>query len=485
MSFPYRGQVMRLPPWRRISARRGGTDWVAWCFNDRLTGHNFEVPTSMGAAVTAPLSSSGEHENLAPPAESVAVSRCPDPLLLDGRYRTGALLGRGGMADVVLGYDVLLNRDVAIKIFRSGSGTPDDEERFDREARVLASLSHPNLVTVFDAGIDTNNAHPGGPYLVMEYVAGPTVADVIADGPVDSAQVAVLGAQVAAALDCVHRHGIVHRDVKPGNILLTSAFGGDEPADAALGSSPGTWNAKLADFGIARVVDSAPLTVQGLTVGTATYLSPEQARGEPAGPASDIYSLALVLLELATGQRAFAGVAPEVAFARLDRRPEIPRTIGPGLVALLRAMTTDDPQRRPSAHEVCATLQDGSVWDAKSSRPPRVIKVGWAVGAIAAGIAALAIAVGAVSAGQSTGEPLPPSIAPTHAGPSVHGVAGAASAGPTTPQAPASARAQLPSGTAPRPAGPSRAAPAATPPAQPVRPAKQASHGHGKHKPSH
>ena len=437
--------------------------------------------------MTAPLSSPAEQEDqedLAPIAESVAAPRCPDPLLLDGRYRTGSVLGRGGMADVVLGYDVLLNRDVAIKIFRSRSGMPDDEERFDREARVLASLSHPNLVTVFDAGIDTNNAQPGGPYLVMEYVAGPTVADVIADGPVDSAKVAVLGAQVAAALDCVHRHGIVHRDVKPGNILLTSAFAGDEPADAALGSSPGTWNAKLTDFGIARVVDSAPLTVQGLTVGTATYLSPEQARGEPAGPASDIYSLALVLLEVATGQRAFAGVAPEVAFARLRRPPEIPRTIGPGLAGLLRAMTADDPQRRPSAHEVCVALQDGSGWDTKSSRPPRVIRVGWAVSAIAAGIAALAVAVGTVSAGQATGGPLPPSIAPTHTATSVHG-AGAASARPTTRPAPASARAQLPSGTAPRSAEPSRAAPAPTPPAQPVRPAKQASHGHGKHKPSH
>ena len=119
------------------------------------------------------------------------------------------------------------------------------------------------------------------------------------------------------------------------------------------------------------MVDSAPLTVQGLTVGTATYLSPEQARGEPAGPASDIYSLALVLLELATGQRAFAGVAPEVAFARLGRRPEIPRTIGPGLVALLRAMTADDPQRRPSAHEVSTTLQGGSLRGSEWSRPPR------------------------------------------------------------------------------------------------------------------
>jgi eukaryotic-like serine/threonine-protein kinase len=448
------------------------------------------VPTSIGAAVTAPLNSPAEPEDLAPTAESLALPRCSDSLLLDGRYRTGAMLGRGGMADVVLGYDVLLNRDVAIKIFRSGSGMPDDEGRFDREARVLASLSHPNLVTVFDAGTDANNAHSGGPYLVMEYVAGPTVSDVIADGPIDSGQVAAVGAQVAAALDCVHRHGIVHRDVKPGNILLTRAFETDEAADTALGRPPGvTWNAKLTDFGIARVVDSAPLTVQGLTMGTATYLSPEQARGEPAGPASDIYSLALVLLELATGQRAFTGLVPEVAFARLRRPPEIPTTIGPGLAGLLRAMTADDPQRRPSAHEVCVALQDGTGWNAESARAGRVIKIGWAIGAIAAGAAALAIAIGAVSAGPTTGAPLP-SMAPTHAAPtgqraasSGHGVAFAASAGPTTGQAPAAPRTTLPSDTATRSAQPSPTAPA--PPAQPVAPARQASHGHGKHKPSH
>src|SRR5262249_19020430 len=124
-------------------------------------GHNVEVPTSIGAAVTASLSSPAEHENLPLTPESLAVRRRTAPLLLNGRYRAGAMLGRGGMADVVLGYDVLLDRDVAIKIFRSGSGTPDDEERFDREARVLANLSHPNLVTVFDAGIETNNARSG------------------------------------------------------------------------------------------------------------------------------------------------------------------------------------------------------------------------------------------------------------------------------------------------------------------------------------
>lgn len=479
---------MRLPSGLMTASRR--PDAAARCFNRWLTGDNVEVPNSTGAAITAPLSLPADHEKLGPTTESVAARWCPDPLLLDGRYRTGSVLGRGGMADVVLGYDVLLNRDVAIKIFRSGSGMPADEERFDREAQVLASLSHPNLVTVFDAGIDTNDAHCRSPYLVMEYVAGPTVADVIAEGPIDSGQVAALGAQVAAALDCVHRHGIVHRDVKPGNILLTSAVTESEHSND-LGQSPGRdgWSAKLTDFGIARVVDSAPLTVQGLTMGTATYLSPEQARGESARPASDIYSLALVLLELATGQRAFAGVAPEVAFARLRRRPEIPRTIGPELAAVLRAMTADDPQRRPSAHEVCKTLHGGSPGGSGWSGSARVIKLGGAVGAIAAGMAAVAIAVGTASAGRAPSLESPAQIRPTQASPSRAALPGSPSARPTTRQLPAAPPTRLPTRSATGSVGSSTASAnppqAAVPPAEKVRPAKQAPHGHGKHQPSH
>ena len=450
------------------------------------------MPSLTTAVVTAPWSQAGRHRDPVPPP----VDTSPGHRLVDGRYRTESVLGRGGMADVVLASDIVLGRDVALKLFRSGSGMPADEQRFALEARVLASLSHPNLVTVFDAGIDVRETYTRSPYLVMEYVAGPTVAELIASGAVDHGQVAALGAQVASALDCVHQHGVVHRDVKPGNILLTDAFA--DSASAAAGLAPhDAWTAKLTDFGIARVVDSAPLTVQGLTIGTATYLSPEQARGEPAGPASDVYSLALVLLELLTGRRAFEGAAPDVAYARLCRPPEIPKSVGRELTGLLRAMTANDPERRPSAKQVFAALHGATLHPARPGRSVRSTRARWAIaGGLAAGVAAAVIAIGTADFDRVTGVASTPSIAPTDLGapgqspraavPSRAAAAPSSSQRPAT-SAPGSTRSATGSAGS---AGPPPVVQAAAPAAPRTvggssADVKSASHGHSKRKPLH
>ena len=264
--------------------------------------------------------------------------------LIAGRYRVTALLGRGGMADVFCAHDGLLHRYVAVKVFATGQ---DVQRRADREMRTLASLRHANLITVLDAGTDTTDTARPLPYLVMELVDGPTLAQRIADGPLDPAETAELGAQIATALSYVHDHGIVHRDIKPANILL-----------APHPSGGGRWTAKLTDFGIARVLDTAPLTMTGLTIGTANYVSPEQALGQAIRPSSDIYSLGLVLLEALTGQRAFSGPALSVALARIDHPPRVPAQLGPDWVRLLTAMIAQDPAARPRAEEVSAALQE-------------------------------------------------------------------------------------------------------------------------------
>lgn len=280
----------------------------------------------------------------------------PTEPMLDGRYRLGRCVGQGGMARVYRGEDVILGRTVAIKMFEPGADRVTTLERARSETTVLASLSHPSLVTLFDAQLA-----PGRPeYMVMEFVGGPTLSARMASGPLPSAEVAHFAAGLAEALYVVHLEGVVHRDIKPSNILLA-------PSHLPGGRS----RAKLADFGIARVIDTSRLTTPGIIIGTAAYIAPEQLRGAEPSPAADIYSLGLVLLEALTGQPAF----PEAegigtAFARLAGTPTIPDSVGPHWSRLLTDMTATDPEHRPTAAEVAATaLEFATAGDDAALRP--------------------------------------------------------------------------------------------------------------------
>jgi serine/threonine protein kinase len=258
-------------------------------------------------------------------------------LLLGDRYRVEGLVGRGGYATVYRALDERLDRTVALKIFAAEAANEADAARVASETRVLASLTHPSLVTLFDARLDE---HP--PYLVMEYIDGPTLTARIAEGPVDPRATAEIAADLAEALRVIHARGIVHRDIKPSNVLLRPGLLATDPPRATL-----------ADFGIAYLMDSARVTATGTLIGTAAYLSPEQARGERPAPPADVYALGLVLLEALTGRRAYAQTTPhEALVARLVRSPDIPGTLPRGWRALLTEMMAMDPARRPDAHAV-------------------------------------------------------------------------------------------------------------------------------------
>jgi serine/threonine protein kinase len=269
--------------------------------------------------------------------------------VLADRYELGPLLGRGGMADVFRAEDRTLRRAVAVKVLRETAGDESDRARFVGEARTLAGLSHSGLVTVLDAGFGVTapgaaavaaDAHP---FLVMELVDGRTLGRVVQDwdGGLPLEDVGSVGAQVAEALAYVHRNGVVHRDVKPGNILL----------------GPRT-RVRLADFGVARLVeDSAGHTRTGHVIGTAAYLAPEQVIGDEVSGATDVYSLGLVLLEALTGRREFPGAATEAAVARLHRDPEVPDSLPEEWRELLARMMARDAAVRPSADEVAERLR--------------------------------------------------------------------------------------------------------------------------------
>jgi serine/threonine protein kinase len=293
-------------------------------------------------------------ETAGEPAQAGA-PRPPDTLVA-GRYRLDEPLGKGAVANVYRAVDVRLDRKVAVKVFHPGQENVV-RARFGAEARALARLSHPGLVGIFDAGVDDDR-----PYLVMQLVDGESLRERLLGGPLSTGEVLTLGARLAAALAHVHTNDVVHRDVKPSNIVLD--------ADG----SP-----HLADFGIALLLDVVRMTGANEIMGTAAYLAPEQILGEGVVAAADVYSLGLVLLECLTGELEYPGVSRvESALARLHRPPRMPEGIPGGLADLLRAMTSRASGDRPSAADcavrLTAVAQRGTTAGARRAAVRRTVR---------------------------------------------------------------------------------------------------------------
>jgi serine/threonine protein kinase len=261
------------------------------------------------------------------------------PLLLE-RYRPDTLIARGGSASVYRARDVHLGRDVAIKVFLAGS-----EESLDRareELRVLAGLGgHHGIVSVLDAGIDESSPDDPRPFLVMELVTGSSLRKLIDDAALTPKIVGGIAFEIAEALEYVHRSSIVHRDVSPANILLVD-----------YGSEFSRPRARLTDFGLAVDGEKWEPPEDGFVDGTVPYLSPEQVLAQRLTPASDIFSLGLVLVECLSGVRVFPGSDAVAAMSRVGAEPEVPKGVPKPWRTLLAAMIREDPAQRPSALEV-------------------------------------------------------------------------------------------------------------------------------------
>ncbi len=291
---------------------------------------------------------------------------------LSGRYEIGERLGSGGMSNVYRATDRILERTVAVKIL--AEHLSDDDRfvaRFRREALAVAKLIHPNIVQVYDTGVDE-----GRHYIVMEFVEGRSGAQILQKhGPVDAEMTAEIGIQACAGLDYAHRRGIIHRDVKPGNLMIVGGPVGD-------GAQP---TVKLTDFGIARAIEQTRITQVGSVVGTAAYLAPEQVRGEEATPATDVYALGVVLYQFLTGRLPYEGsTLAELAVRQQNESPlppstyndEVSETLGG---AVLRALEGDPGRRYASADELAGGLRLGLLGEdvtlpiAEGSTPTRVL----------------------------------------------------------------------------------------------------------------
>jgi len=270
------------------------------------------------------------------------------PRLLSNRYELGETLGYGGMSEVHKGRDVRLGRDVAIKVLRADLARDAQfQERFRREAQNSAALNHPAIVAVYDTG-ETQTEYGPLPYIVMEFVDGRTLRDIVkTQGPLSGKRAMEVMADVSAALDFSHRHGIVHRDVKPANVMITKSGA-----------------VKVMDFGIARAVHDgqAAVTQTAAVIGTAQYLSPEQARGESVDARSDVYAAGCVLFELLTGEPPFTGDSPvAVAYQHVREDPKPPSSLNPKVspqldAIVLKAMAKGPANRYQSAAEMRADL---------------------------------------------------------------------------------------------------------------------------------
>src|SRR4051795_12141400 len=271
------------------------------------------------------------------------------PRLLGGRYQVGELLGYGGMAEVHRGRDLRLGRDVAIKMLRTDVARDATfQERFRREAQNSAALNHPAIVAVYDTGEEISATGEKLPFIVMEFVNGRTLKEVLAqEQRIQPRRALEIIADICAALEFSHRHGIIHRDIKPGNVMITQ-----------------NGQVKVMDFGIARALASGATTMTqtSAVIGTAQYLSPEQARGEAVDARSDVYAAGCVLFELLTGEPPFTGDSPvAVAYQHVREDPRSPSEVNPQVTPaldaiVLKALSKNPINRYQSAAEMRADL---------------------------------------------------------------------------------------------------------------------------------
>jgi eukaryotic-like serine/threonine-protein kinase len=408
-------------------------------------------------------------------------------LVLQDRYRLEALIAVGGMGEVWRATDLALDRPVAVKVLRPEHIRDGDGlARFRAEARHAGSLSHPNIAHVYDY----REAQPPDPsYLVMELVDGPSLARLLDEGPMDPARTLDVVAQAARGLAAAHRAGLVHRDIKPGNLLVGQ--------DGLV---------KVTDFGIAHAAGSTLATQTGALIGTPAYLAPERAAGAPATPASDLYSLGVVAHQCLTGRIPFEGAPIVVAIAHMERgMPPLPPSVPAGVAALVAHLTAKDPAARPSsAGDVAARAEQlRSAVSGPSAAPvplpflpgvPPRVSSGPPHGdrdrsrsrarILAGPPARAALALAGIGAGLTAWMlatmPGSPTLQPSHAAPAAASRAGprrAAGQHPVTatriassgtgadaPSAPVSARTPRPPGHKPRPSATPQAPATSTPP---------------------